>query len=70
MVDLITRCMRAEPSERPAMTDIVTHPIVDRARRLGKDALAPEDDFWLPRVLADASPSAISPPLEDVEMAD
>jgi hypothetical protein len=62
--------MRADPLERPTMADLITHPILERARRLGNDALAPEDDLWLPRVLADASPATAMASDMDVEMSD
>lgn len=70
LVDLITQCMRANPLERPTMEDLVTHPILERARRLGKDALAPEDDLWLPRILANATPANAVANDMDVEMSD
>ena len=70
LVDLITQCMRADPLERPTLAALVTHPILERARRLGKDALAPEDDLWLPRVLADATPAAAAASDMDVDMSD
>lgn len=68
LVDLITQCMRAEPEERPTMSDLIVHPILERARALGKDALAPEDDHWLPRILANATPTVTAASASDVDM--
>lgn len=61
--------MRGDPLERPSMADIVQHPILCRARALGKEALIEEDDLWLPHILANATPiPAIYQADDDVEM--
>ncbi|RYZ66455.1 MAG: hypothetical protein EOP09_12650 [Proteobacteria bacterium] len=54
LVDLITLCMRGEPNDRPTMAELAQHPILRRARSSGKDALSPEDELWLPAILANA----------------
>ncbi|ODN77503.1 hypothetical protein L202_04674 [Cryptococcus amylolentus CBS 6039] len=51
LCELICQCMSAQPELRPEITHIVSHPVVQRARK-GKDALAPEDKNWLMEVLA------------------
>ncbi|WVO17133.1 hypothetical protein L204_104823 [Cryptococcus depauperatus] len=50
LCDLITRCMSSDPALRPPIANIVSHPVVQRARN-GKDALAPEEKNWLMNVL-------------------
>jgi mitosis inhibitor protein kinase SWE1 len=52
LTDLITSCMRADPAERPPIATITHHPVIARARARGKDALVPEDERFLPDVLA------------------
>lgn len=51
LCDLIISCMSAEPALRPTIENVVSHPVVQRARK-GKDALAPEETGWLMDVLA------------------
>jgi mitosis inhibitor protein kinase SWE1 len=73
LVDLITLCMRGEPNDRPTMAELAQHPILKRARSSGKDALSPEDELWLPAILANAVipvQDAFDDSNEDVEMAD
>lgn len=60
LTDLIITCMAAEPSCRPTIEQIVTHPIVQRART-GKEALAPEDPRWVIDVLSGSSGFLPSP---------
>lgn len=43
--------MRANPAERPAIEDIIQHPIVGRARK-GKEALVPESEGFILEILA------------------
>lgn len=69
LTDLITRCMRAEPIERPSIIEIVNHPIICRARELGHEALTPEDDLWLAHVLTGSERAGQEEVDEDVEMA-
>lgn len=54
LTDLIISCMAADPSCRPTIGQIVSHPIVQRART-GKEALAPEDPRWVIEVLSGTS---------------
>jgi hypothetical protein len=60
--------MRANATERPTVKDIVSHPILHRARIAGQAALTPEPDGWLAQLLADFPPSANADAV-DVEMA-
>ncbi|ORX40486.1 kinase-like domain-containing protein [Kockovaella imperatae] len=76
LTDLIVSCMQAEPKARPLISQIVSHPIVQRART-GKDALAPEDPRWLVDILSGGSslgfaprPMASTPIDGDVDMID
>lgn len=60
LVDLITSCMQSDPALRPEMSSVISHPIVQRARR-GKPALVPEDEDgrWLVGLLTgDEAPLA------------
>lgn len=65
--------MAADPALRPVIENVVSHPVVQHARK-GKDALAPEDKSWLMDVLAGGE---FSTPMvqsahgdEDVEMGE
>ncbi|KAJ9111390.1 hypothetical protein QFC19_001158 [Naganishia cerealis] len=53
LTDLVTQCMRAEATERPMIKDIVSHPILQRARAGGQAALTPESDDWLTKLLCE-----------------
>ncbi|KAJ9095636.1 hypothetical protein QFC21_005508 [Naganishia friedmannii] len=68
LTDLITQCMRADATERPTIKDIVSHPILHRARIAGQAALTPEPDDWLTQLLTDFTAS-VSADAADVEMA-
>ncbi|KAJ9114634.1 hypothetical protein QFC22_005509 [Naganishia vaughanmartiniae] len=68
LTDLITQCMRADPTERPTVKDIVSHPILHRARIAGQAALTPEPDDWLAQLLT-GFPMSASADAGDVEMA-
>ncbi len=43
--------MRSNPLERPAIHTITQHPVIARARAVGKEALTPEADMFLITVL-------------------
>ncbi len=75
LTDLITTCMRADPAERPPISNITQHPVIARARATGKDALAPESEMFLVKVLTGdmilpTSASEPSPQDADVDMSD
>lgn len=53
LIDLITRCMRADATERPSIADVVSHPILQRALVTGQAALTPEPENWLTQLLTD-----------------
>lgn len=76
LTDLITQCMRSEPSMRPAISHVVSHPVVQRARS-GGTALAPEEPMWLVDVLSGSGFTATPTPSSmtvvgdgDIEMLD
>lgn len=54
LADLITNCMNMEPTYRPTVEQIVSHPVIQRARN-GLAALAPQDKIWLAEILAGGS---------------
>jgi hypothetical protein len=60
--------MRADATERPTVKDIVSHPILHRARVAGQAALTPEPDNWLTQLLTGFSLSDNGDAV-DVEMA-
>jgi mitosis inhibitor protein kinase SWE1 len=43
--------MDMEPTHRPTIDQIVSHPVIQRARN-GLAALAPQDKIWLAEILA------------------
>lgn len=51
LIDLITRCMSADPAERPTSAGITGHPILQRACATGQAALTPEPQIWLSQLL-------------------
>lgn len=54
LADLITSCMAMDPTRRPTITDIVCHPVIQRARS-GSPALAPQPKGWLEAILTGSS---------------
>lgn len=67
LTDLITTCMRADPAERPSISSITQHPVIARARAIGKDALAPESEMFLVNVLTG---DMILPPIPAVDSSE
>jgi mitosis inhibitor protein kinase SWE1 len=76
LVELITSCMQADPTKRPIIDRVASHPVLQRAAITGGPALAPEDESWLPGILADtgyllpastAAPSFAAAPAVDSE---
>jgi hypothetical protein len=61
--------MRADATERPTISDVVSHPILQRALVTGQAALTPEPEHWLTQLLTDfqVDVSAVSD-AADVEM--
>lgn len=72
LTDLITTCMRSDPLERPDIHTITQHPVIARARSMGKEALTPEGERFLVNVLTGDMilPPAADDADRDVEMAD
>ncbi|GHJ84693.1 hypothetical protein NliqN6_1095 [Naganishia liquefaciens] len=70
LIDLITRCMSADSTERPTSADIARHPILQRACIMGQAALTPEPQGWLERLLdqSQASMRSCMDISADVEM--
>jgi mitosis inhibitor protein kinase SWE1 len=54
LADLITSCMDMEPTYRPTIEHIVSHPVIQRART-SVPALAPQEKGWLASILAGPS---------------
>jgi serine/threonine protein kinase len=54
LADLITSCMDMEPTYRPTIEHIVSHPVIQRARTT-VPALAPQEKGWLASILAGPS---------------
>ena len=54
LADLITSCMDMEPTYRPAIEQIVSHPVIQRAKT-SIPALAPQPRGWLEGILAGTS---------------